>query len=89
MVKESRDPSMSSQRHLSHTIYTVVHLDLLCYALSTAGTSTATSHWSWAFDLLKFDYNPKKTERLPCFTLSVAVDECCARSLCRDTHWFF
>jgi len=43
---------------------TVLHLDLLCYALSSAGTSTATSHWSGAFNLFEFDHAPKK-ERKP------------------------
>ena len=38
---------------------TVLHLDILCYALSTASTSTA-SYWSGVFSLLKFDHTAKK-----------------------------
>ena len=62
LERESRcfyeEPEISISISISTT---VLHVDLfLCYALSTASTSTATNHWSGVFNLLKFDHTPKK-----------------------------
>jgi len=65
LERESRcfyeEPEISISISISTT---VLHVDLfLCYALSTASTSTATNHWSGVFNWLKFDHTPKKARK--------------------------
>ena len=57
------EPETSISILISITVIDSSAPGLLCYALSTAGTSTATCH-SRAFNLLKFDHTPKKESQI-------------------------
>jgi len=56
LAKGSCDTSMRSQRSVFFISTTVLHLNIFCYAISTAGTSTATGQESvicWSLTILR------------------------------------